>query len=62
ENQVRSNIFPLLVWTFGLFGGWSAEIPDIGRLFRVVRIGRSGAMAIGHTSDIGRLHIYKRKK
>jgi hypothetical protein len=30
KNQVFGNILPLLVCPFGLAGGWSPEVPDIG--------------------------------
>ena len=30
KNQVFGNILPLLVCTFGLAGGWSPEVPDVG--------------------------------
>ena len=39
KNQVFSNIPFLLVCPVGISGGWSPEIPDIGGLLRLLRIG-----------------------
>ncbi len=61
KNQVFGNILSLLVCPFGLAGGWSLEVPDIGGLFRVVCIGGGCIAAIGHPTNDGRLRIYKRK-
>jgi len=60
KNKVRGYILYLLVRLFGLAGGWSPEVPDSGRLFRVVRIGRGGVIAVGHPTNNRCLQVYKR--
>ena len=61
ENQVCCHILPLLVCLFSLSGRWSPEIPDIGRLSRVLCISGDYAIAIGHSAHISSIQINKRR-
>ena len=60
KNQVFSNIPSLLVCLSGLSGGWSSEIPDIGGLLRLLRIGGGGIIADCPPPYPGGLQINKR--
>ena len=61
KNQVCGNILYLLVCFLSNSSGWSAEVPDVGWLFRVIRISGAFSVTVGYYSDSGGLHINKRK-
>ena len=58
EAQIRGDIRCLLVRTPGSAGGRDSEIPDIGRLFRVIRLGGDFAGAIGYSTDMGSIYLH----
>ena len=60
KNQVHRHFSYLLVCPFSAAGRWNPEIPDIGRLFRVVRICRNCIMAVGNCPNHSGLRIHQR--
>ena len=58
KAQIRGDIRCLLVRAPGSAGGRDSEIPDIGRLFRVIRLGGDFTAAIGCPTYIGSIYLY----
>ena len=60
KTQVCSHIRHLMVCLVSHSGRRNPEIPNIGRLYRFLRISRDRVIVIGHPAHTGSIQIHKR--